>query len=168
MTEISRREFLRVSALAAAGAAAVACAKTAEPEGQEPPAPKSEEQATPVPEAEPAAPESPMLSELVQAGSLPPLEERLPTDAMTISAGTLMPTDMVDWAPGKFGGTMRFCTARTDVCAELYDANAEQPLMTPGKLIAGSPDVIQPCLFSAFEVSDDQKSITWHMRKGMK
>jgi peptide/nickel transport system substrate-binding protein len=173
MNEISRREFLRISTLAAAGVAVVACAKPAEPTAppaEEKPKEKTEEKAapTPVPETEAESLEAPMLAEKVTAGSLPPLEERVPADPMTISAGTLMPTDMVDWAPGTFGGTMRFCTARTDVCAELYDANCEQPLQTPGKLIAGSADEVKPCLFKAFEISDDQTSITWYMRKGLK
>lgn len=171
MSKLNRREFLRVSALAAAGTALVACAKTEAPATTEPqatPAGKgAEATATPVPQVE-AAPESPMLADMVAAGTIPPLDERLPQEAMAIEAGTLIPTDTVDWQPGKFGGTMRFCTARTDVAAELYDANCEQPLIAPGKLTAASPAEVVPSLFKGFEISDDQTSITWYMRKGVR
>lgn len=167
MSQLSRREFLRLSALAAAGMAVVACAKTQAPtavvETKATQAP-----ATPKPEEKAAAPEAPMLTELVSAGKLPALEERLPQEVMVIDAGTLIPADMVEWEVGKFGGTMRLCTARTDVCAEMYDANAEPMMIAPGKLTAASPEEIKPNLFKGFEVSDDQKTITWYMRKGLK
>ena len=81
MSEISRREFIRVSALATAGIAVAACAKTAEPTATPKPA---EATATPIPVEEPAAMEAPALAEMVKAGSLPPLEERLPGDAMVV------------------------------------------------------------------------------------
>ncbi len=161
MSSLSRRDFLRLSALAAAGTVVVACAKTKAPV-------EPEEKGAAPPAAGEAVPQAPMLSEMVAAGSLPAIEERLPQDTMIIDAGTLIPADMVDWQPGKYGGTMRFCTARTDVCAELYDANCEQPLIAPGKLTAASPAEIVPSLFKGFEVSDDQKSITWYMRKGLR
>ena len=172
MTQISRREFLRASALAAAGMAVVACAKTEAPATT---APKAPEKATTAPKAvEPTkAPasenESPMLVEMVSSGTLPALDERLPQEVMTIGPGVLIPEEFLDnWEPGKFGGTMRFCTATTHVAAELYDANAEQPLIAPGRLTAASPDVVKPSLLTGFEVGDEQKSITWHMRKGLK
>jgi peptide/nickel transport system substrate-binding protein len=161
MSALSRRDFLRLSALAAAGTVVVACAKTEAPV-------EPEEKGVAPPAAGEAAPEAPMLSDMVASGSLPALEERLPQDIMVIDAGTLIPADMVDWQPGKYGGTMRFCTARTDVCAELYDANAEQMLIAPGKLTAASPAEVVPSLLKGFEVSDDQKSITWYMRKGLR
>jgi peptide/nickel transport system substrate-binding protein len=170
MSKLNRRDFLRISALAAAGTVVVACAKTEAPATTEPQATPAGKgagaTATPVPQVE-AAPESPMLADMVAAGSIPPLDERLPQEAMAIEAGTLIPADMLDWAPGKFGGTMRFCTARTDVAAELYDANCEQPLIAPGKLTAASPAEVVPSLFKGFEISDDQTSITWYMRKGV-
>ena len=164
MTQVSRREFLRLSALAAAGVAAVACAKTEAPVSEEP---KVEEKATTAPKAveptkEPVSEnESPMLVEMVGAGTLPALEERLPQDPMIIGPGVLIPKEFLDnWESGTFGGTMRFCTATTHVAAELYDANAEQPLIAPGRLTAASPDVVKPSLLTGFEVGDEQKSIT--------
>jgi peptide/nickel transport system substrate-binding protein len=91
MSRITRRKFLKVSALAAGGAVAAACAKTEAP----PATPAARPTATPVPtqaeikvEKATATPvptvetskynEAPMLAELVQAGTLPPVDERLP------------------------------------------------------------------------------------------
>jgi len=113
--------------------------------------------------------EAPMLAELVKAGKLPPVEERLPEEPLVVGPGTLIPREHVDLKIGQYGGTMRYATARTDVCAELYDAVCEPPLMTPGKLRAGKGITdIKPNLFKKFEVSKDQKSITFYLRKGMK
>lgn len=174
MSTLSRREFLRISALSAAGIAVAACtqAPSAEPTEQGAQAPTATPQAaaataTPKP-AEPTSNEPPILAAMVQGGQLPPMAERVPEDALVVGPGVLIPADLVDWQVGQYGGTMRFCTARTDVCAELYDANAEPELMAPGKLIAASRDEITPNLFKGFEVDADQKGITWHMRKGVK
>ena len=71
--KLSRREFLRMSALAAASVAVTACAKTATeaPEVATPtPQPKAEPTATPVP-AGPSASQAPMWQEKVEAGTLP-------------------------------------------------------------------------------------------------
>ena len=170
--KITRRQFLHTSMITAAGLAAAACAgpmPTPMPEEEAPPA-EEEEPA----EEEPAAPgvsgnQSPMLQEMVEAGELPPLEERLPQDMLVVGPGTLIPQDQVNFQVGKYGGTMRYCTARTDVCAELYDANAEPPLMAIGTLRARSIEGdIKPNLFASYEVSDDQQIITFHMRRGLK
>ena len=76
--KLSRRDFLRMSALTAAGIAVTACAKTAT---EAPPAPTAtqpaaaEPTATPVP-AGPSAKQAPMLSEMVASGALPEVDER--------------------------------------------------------------------------------------------
>jgi peptide/nickel transport system substrate-binding protein len=179
LTNVSRREFLRLSALAAAGIAAVACAGTPAPTATTEPETKPQEQAatatpqaaaataTPKP-AEPTTNEPPALADMVQAGQIPPLNERLPEDVMVVGSGVLIPADFMNWEVGTYGGTMRYCTARTDVCAELWDASAEPPLITPGKLVAASLGDITPNLIKSFELGADQQSITFHMRKGAK
>lgn len=77
---VSRRDFLRVSALLAAGSLAAACVPPPEPSGPV----AAEPTAAPV-DAAPSPKglkEAPMLQELVKAGKLPPLEERLPEDPL--------------------------------------------------------------------------------------
>ncbi|HUT21040.1 MAG TPA: twin-arginine translocation signal domain-containing protein, partial [Anaerolineae bacterium] len=101
MNEISRREFIRVSALATAGVAVAACAKATEepvvvPTATSAPA-KEAATATPMP-VEAEAKEAPMLADMVTAGTIPPLDERLPSNP-----AVFFTNDGI----GKHGGTMR-------------------------------------------------------------
>ena len=84
-TPISRREFMRVSGVAAAGAVVVACGAGGEPEPMQEAAPADDSAA----EAAPAASssqysEAPMLADMVAAGDLPPVDERLPVNPMVM------------------------------------------------------------------------------------
>ena len=113
--------------------------------------------------------ESPILKKLVDAGELPPVDDRVPEDPMVVGSGTLFPEEDLQFEIGKYGGTMQFTTANTSVCAELYDANNEPLLRTkPGMLKAGSIADVIPNVFKDYEISDDKTTVTFHMRKGMK
>ncbi len=112
--------------------------------------------------------ESPMLAALANAGKLPPVDERVSSEPLVVDAGVLLAASDVDFKIGKYGGTMHYVTARTDVCAELYDATAEPPLMAPGSLKIGSVEQIRPNLMKHFEISADKKEITFFMRKDLK
>ncbi|NOZ28646.1 MAG: ABC transporter substrate-binding protein [Chloroflexi bacterium] len=94
---LTRREFLRLSATAAAGVVAASCAPQPTPEAA-PEAPAVEEKKEEAPAAAPAEEihEAPMLHELVQQGKLPPLEERIPAEPLVIE-----PFETI----GKYGGT---------------------------------------------------------------
>jgi len=110
--KLSRREFLRLSAVTAAGVVLAACAKettapAAEPTATTPPKAVAatptpivieKATATPVPTAVEVSKESPLLAAKVAAGELPPLEERLPKVPLTLS-----PVDEI----GKYGGRWR-------------------------------------------------------------
>ena len=85
MSKISRREFIHISGLAAAGVTLAACAKATDAPVVEPTAAtKAEATATPkpadpTPTPEPAPElEAPVLVEQVASGALPPMDERLP------------------------------------------------------------------------------------------
>jgi peptide/nickel transport system substrate-binding protein len=176
---ISRREFLRVSAIAAAGAVTAACAgPAATPEPDEPEAEPTEEEmaeptATPEPEPtdepEEEAPtpepepeeeeemslEAPMLAEMVMAGELPPLEERLPATPMVIEPWESM---------GEYGGTWNMSLLGSGDNALLtrtigYDNFFRWDLdyTTP-----------MPNTIESYEVSDDASEWTFYFRKGMK
>jgi peptide/nickel transport system substrate-binding protein len=81
MSKISRREFVKVSALAAAGTLVAACAKSPTEE----PAPTATGATAPQPTAAPeAAKEAPQLVTKVEAGELPPYEDRLPAEPMIV------------------------------------------------------------------------------------
>ncbi|MBC7317329.1 MAG: twin-arginine translocation signal domain-containing protein, partial [Chloroflexi bacterium] len=100
---MNRRQFLLTSAVAAAGVVLASCAKkpevavqpTAAPATVPPtaaPTPTPQPTNTPIPTKPPATPvptavpakEAPMLQELVKAGKLPPLQDRLPKNPLTL------------------------------------------------------------------------------------
>lgn len=153
---VSRRQFIQLSAFATAGLAVVACAPAAmpAPAAQEaaPAAPAAQEAAAPA-----AAPtkfnEAPMLADLVKAGSLPPVDERLPTNPF------VMP---VAEQTGNYGGTIRRGfrgvsdrwgpTKMQDRSLVWYDQDLN----------------VQPRILESWEINDDATVWTFHLREGMK
>lgn len=113
MEKLSRRDFLRASAIATAGAVVVACAKqpteaptkaaatTAPTQAAAPTSttiPTRAPTATPVPTPVEVK-EAPAVAQMVADGKLPPLSERLPQNPLVIQ---------MDWQkPGKYGGRQR-------------------------------------------------------------
>lgn len=156
--EISRRKFMQLTAFAGAGAALAACGA---PAGQ-PPAPVAEAPAAaattaPAAEAPAAAPgqyqEAPMLADLVAQGQLPPVDERLPSNPLVM--------EVVE-STGNYGGTMRRGfkgvsdrwgpTKLQDRAVAWYDRDLN----------------LKPRLVESWELSDDAKEWTFHLREGMK
>jgi len=177
MNEISRRDFLRMSALAAAGVAAVACAKTPEPTAppkeeptatpkpKEPTATPKPKEPTPTPEPEkPSVQEAPMLSDAAKAGTIPALEERLPKNPLVIRAGVVLSEDELDFEIGKFGGRLRTVRANPNWNPDVFVMNNEPVVWGPGIL----GENVTGNIFESFEVSGDSKTFTFHMREGLK
>jgi peptide/nickel transport system substrate-binding protein len=109
-------------------------------------------------EEEPAAEvsefnEAPMLADMVTAGELPPVEERLPVDVQVVT-----PVDKV----GEYGGTWY------DSTWEAVVGNIKMILYDPP--IRWKPDYTgyEPGLFKAWEWSDDGTQVTYHLRQGVK
>jgi peptide/nickel transport system substrate-binding protein len=111
--EITRRDFLRLSAVTAAGAVVAACAPPAPTATPVPPTKAPAPTAVPtiavappvatsapVPTAVPAAKyqEAPMLADLVKAGKLPAVADRLPKNPWVVASYE---------GAGKYGGTWR-------------------------------------------------------------
>jgi peptide/nickel transport system substrate-binding protein len=168
--KITRREFLSLSAAAAAGAVVSACAPAdtatpAPPEPTTPPEPTDAPEPTDVPEPEdtpvpadtPVPPsmynEAPMLAAMVEAGNLPPVDERLPKNPWVYP-----PNDGI----GNYGGVMRRgFKGVSDAwgCRKFIDR----------KLVTWSPDLqLIPRLCESWELSADAKTWTWHLREGTK
>ncbi|MGC9522723.1 MAG: ABC transporter substrate-binding protein [Anaerolineae bacterium] len=161
--KLTRRQFIRLSALAGAGAVMAACgpatevaAPTEEPEepAEEPEEP-TEEPEEPEEPAEPASKynEAPMLAALVESGELPPVDDRLPVNPYICEVHEMV---------GNYGGTIRRGfkgvsdrwgpTKHIDRCLVWYDIDL----------------VLQPRLIESWDISDDAKTITLYLRKGTK
>jgi peptide/nickel transport system substrate-binding protein len=162
--KLNRRDFLRVSALAAAGVAVAACAKTAEPTQapeatQAPTATQAsdqpKEQATPTPVAAEAPKEAPMWVSQVEGGTLPALQERLPTDPMVLT-----PWDQI----GTYGGTWHTALLGRADSAWISRTHASD------RLLRWSPDLTEviPNVAGGWEVQDGGKEFVFALRKGTK
>lgn len=174
--KVTRREFLRLSAVVAAGVVASCAAPptpvppTAAPTAMPkpttpptaPPASSSAAAPTPVPAtkaptvaptAAPVAKEAPMLADLVKAGKLPPLEQRLPKKPWVV--------DSLE-GPGNYGGNWRRAftgvsdnwgpTKCIDRAWGWFDKNLN----------------LIPRMLESWTVSADGKTWTIKMREGLK
>lgn len=98
--------------------------------------------------------ESPMLTERVEAGELPPVEERLPVNPLVVE-----PVDQI----GQYGGTWRNLTRRGDWT--LFARNIAYE-----NLVRWTPDWTRviPNVAESFEVNDDATEFTFQLREGMR
>ncbi len=140
---------LLVSACGSAAPAVPAESESAAPAAQEA-----------APAASNAAPsgyaESPMLTEQVSAGSLPPVEERLPVNPAVVS-----PTQEV----GTYGGEFRMGFVGTNPgWGGLWFVAGWENLVIWKSDFSG----IEPNIAESWEVSDDVREYTFHLRQGMK
>ena len=100
--------------------------------------------------------ESPMLAELVAAGQLPPVDERLPENPAVVT-----PFNEI----GQYGGNLRFGFVGSNPGwgGMWYTTGWEN-------LVIWKPDFsgVDPNIAESWEVSDDVREYTFHLRKGMK
>ena len=163
--KLSRREFLRLSAISAAGVVLAACAKetTAPPvvEATKPaevaatptPRPVAEPTNTPVPTAA-AAKEAPVLAQLVAEGKLPPLEERLPKVPLTLA-----PVDEI----GQYGGRIRTMWGGGWIGFFLEQQYGHSPLRWVDDGLGIAPGVCD-----TWSANADNSEWTLHIREGLK
>ena len=183
--KLSRRSFLKASAVTAMGAALAACAQptptvaptkpaaqpTAVPPTVAPTAKPAAPTAVPptvAPTAKPAAPtavpptavpkatykEAPALADLVKAGKLPSVDQRLPSEPMVVKPKTI----------GQYGGTWR------NVVAGAGDLPGWAGRINSAFLLFWATDgvTVAPQLAQKWEVSADGKTFTFYLRKGHK
>jgi len=99
--------------------------------------------------------EAPMLAEQVKAGKLPPVEQRVPQDLLVVK-----PVHEI----GKYGGTWRRgFTGPADWSCGVRVAGTDRLI---GWDYTGNELV--PNILKSWDVSADGKTITFHLRKGMK
>jgi peptide/nickel transport system substrate-binding protein len=99
--------------------------------------------------------QAPMLAEEVEAGELPPVEERLPDEPEVVE-----PLEGI----GSYGGDLRFGLRGSS------DHNNILRMVGPQGLTRWNPDYTEviPNVAESFEVSDDASEFTFHLREGMK
>ena len=185
---ITRRSFLTQSALVGIGLAAAACGKPAQPapapakaEPTKAPAPTAAPVATKAPEptaapaatkaaaptAAPAAAaagkykEAPALAELVKAGKLPPVDQRLPKNPKLVNE---MPEKFLKLEVGKYGGVIRTASTSPTFDAEAFCAQNEPLINTPAVL----GEEFYPNILETYSISPDFKEYTFKLREGLK
>lgn len=177
--KLSRRNFLRLSAVSAAGATLAACgggapaaptaapsAPTTAPASTEPTAvptamvqPTTVPAATAVPVAAGKYNESPMTAALVAEGSLPPVDERLPTNPYTPPHKWL--------TTGNYGGTINWTNS--------WGGPADHAQIVRESLYGHSPLrwlddglKIGPGLVESWEANADTSKWSFKFREGLK
>jgi peptide/nickel transport system substrate-binding protein len=166
-TKPTRREFLRDAAVAAGGAALAGAlpAATASAQGVKAPEAKIGAQligklegpelvldATKWPKK---FAEAPMLAEMVKAGKLPPVEKRVPDEPMVVK-----PLHTI----GRYGGTWRRGFTGPG------DGENGNRIVSTDKILFWdyTGTKVMPCVAKEWKQSDDGKSVTISLRKGMK
>ena len=106
--------------------------------------------------------EAPMLAERVQAGQLPPVEERLPENPRL--ANDDYPAEQLEYESGVYGGTLRTVFAQVNWNPDVFVGMTEN-LLTMQSM---NSDVVQPNLVADYQISDDRTTYTFTLRKGLK
>jgi peptide/nickel transport system substrate-binding protein len=163
--KMTRREFIRLSAVGTVGVIASACTAptpvvvptevpAAAPTATKPVVNISAT-ATTGPTSTPVAKfhEAPMLEALVKAGSLPPLEERLP-----VNPGVLPVVESI----GNYGGTLR------RGFSGVSDRWGPTKLQDRGMAWFDKDLALHPRLAESWEINEDATEWTFHLRKGVK
>lgn len=98
--------------------------------------------------------EAPALAEQVEAGELPPVEERLPEDPKVVEVPTI----------GTYGGTYVGAAFGPSTGQVDTEGLRFQSLLT----IEPDLQTFKPNIIEGYEISDDKKTYSIHLRKGMK
>ena len=165
--KLKRREFLKLSAVTAVGALAAACGAKETPTEVLPPTevPPTqtpviiEKEATVVVQQTVEVPkgrtEPPLLKAKVDAGELPPVDERLPAEPAVVGG-----RDEI----GVYGGEVRMIHFDPVWMVSNYDWNSERVLHYSDI----DARTIVPNIIEGWEVTPDGKEYTLKLRKGMK
>jgi len=99
--------------------------------------------------------EAPEMAKKVKSGELPPVEERLPKNPIVVQ-----PTGSI----GKYGGIVRGWGTNPNS----YGNNVWSPRMATALVIAPNHKDVYCGVFENYELTNDNKVLTVHLREGMK
>ena len=122
--------------------------------------------ATPVPQAAPSKyQEAPMWAAMVKAGTLPPVDQRLPAVPFVVGPGVLQSEKNVpNWTPGKYGGVLHTAHAVANWSPDVFVMLDEPLLKAPDLGTAGTRgNVVED-----FKVENNNQDFTFTIRKGLK
>lgn len=139
-SSVSRREFLRI-----AGASALTVAATTLPVSKAPTVRRASAAST--------YSEAPMLAELVHQGTLPPVDERLPTTPLVIPTIEQI---------GSYGGILR------RGLKGVSDRWGPTKMQDKGLLWFDASLTLRPHIVESWETNNDATIWTFHLRQGMK
>lgn len=105
--------------------------------------------------------QSPLFDEAVDAGTLPPVEERLPENPR-IAKEIL--DEYLDQEIGEYGGTLRLVTSVVNWDADGFIGQNEA-LLT---MESANSAIITPNIVEDFQISEDNTVFTFKLRKGLK
>ena len=109
--------------------------------------------------------ESPMLAERVRAGTLPPLEERLPKEPLVVDKSYFTPGTMDNWQPGRHGGEIRVSHNEPNSAPDVFFMIMQPIIRLSNGLSDGN---IQDNICFFLGASDDNKVFTFKIREGIK
>lgn len=108
--------------------------------------------------------EADMLKVKVAAGELPPVEERLPKEPFVVGPGVLISEEDLDFEIGQYGGIQRM--------VRIWPSNSWAMLVQCDEPLVSGPgftgEDVRGNVVKDFEVSEDGKVFTFHMREGLK
>lgn len=147
----TRREVFRMSGTVVAGSVLVACGPGATPE-----------EVAPAEEAAPAADdmtsmgkESPLLAKRVQAGELPPVEERLPLNPQVVQT----------WGKtGVYGGMFTVGNPAASTFHSGRTGVGQEGMFRIGTDLTS----VVPNIAESFDINEDGRELTLNLRRGMK
>ena len=178
---ITRRQFFVAGSGIAVGAVLAACgappaapaAPTQAPAAPKPAATEALKAAAPTDAPKAAAPapaagkfkESPMLAELVKAGKLPPVDQRLPKEPFVVGPGELVGEKYLQPKIGKYGGTMRLAQEGPGGDPHIFIGSNEGVLWAPAAFDYAKG--IKGNVVKSWEVNAEGSVYTFKMREGL-
>ena len=107
--------------------------------------------------------EVPFFADLVAAGKLPPISERLPLEPFVVGPGVLNSEQWLDWEVGRYGGTIR----TTNLNGSMHEL-----ALAMGMTILRAPDQSTrdplPAIVRSYEINSDFTQYTLTIREGLK